>query len=95
MSWHRIFLAVVATLPLSLLPSLGLAQSSAPRVYSDAGNIFIEKNGAKTKLTSSEMDVDPVLAPERRLRRLHAAGPRPHRPWLRYQPGLHHRAAAR
>ncbi|MGB6321966.1 MAG: hypothetical protein WBF64_10595 [Xanthobacteraceae bacterium] len=63
MSWHRIFLAVVATLPLSLLPSLGLAQSSAPRVYSDAGNIFIEKNGAKTKLTSSEMDVDPVLAP--------------------------------
>ena len=63
MRWHRIVLAVVATLPLSLLPSLGLAQSSAPRVYSDAGNIFIEKNGAKTKLTASEMDVDPVLAP--------------------------------
>ena len=63
MRWHRIVLAVVATLPLSLPPGLGLAQNTAPRVYSDAGNIFIEHNGAKTKLTASEMDVDPVLAP--------------------------------
>ena len=39
------------------------AQQARPRVYSDAGNIFMERNGAKTKLTSSEMDVDPVLAP--------------------------------
>ena len=38
--------------------------SAAPRVYSDAGNIYIERNGAKTKLTASEMDVDPVLAPD-------------------------------
>jgi hypothetical protein len=63
MKWHRIVLAVIATLPLILLPSLGLAQSAAPRVYSDAGNIFLERNGAKIKLTASEMDVDPVLAP--------------------------------
>jgi hypothetical protein len=63
MKWHRIVLAVVATLPLSLLPSLGLGQSAAPRVYSDAGNIFLERNSAKIKLTASEMDVDPVLAP--------------------------------
>jgi hypothetical protein len=38
-------------------------QSQAARVYSDAGNIFIERNGTKTRLTASEMDVDPVLAP--------------------------------
>lgn len=63
MKWHRIFWTVVATLPLSLPPSLGLARSAAPQVYSDAGNIYIERDGAKTKLTTSEMDVDPVLAP--------------------------------
>ncbi len=67
MKWHRIVLAVVATLPFSLLPSFGLAQGAPPRVYSDAGNIYIERGGAnnaiRTKLTSSEMDVDPVLAP--------------------------------
>jgi hypothetical protein len=32
-------------------------------VYSDAGNIFIERDGTKAKLTTSEMDVDPVLSP--------------------------------
>lgn len=46
-----------------LVPSAAAAQRAAPHVYSDAGNIFIERNGGKTQLTSSEMDVDPVLAP--------------------------------
>jgi len=41
----------------------GTTQDAGPQVYSDAGNIVIEHNGAKTKLTSSEMDVDPVLSP--------------------------------
>jgi len=63
MKRHRIFLAVAATLPLSLLPGAGRTQSASPQVYSDAGNIYFEHDGARTKLTSSEMDVDPVLAP--------------------------------
>ncbi len=67
MKLRRIVWAVVATLPLSLSPNLGSARSAAARVYSDAGNIYVErdgaKNGVKTKLTRSEMDADPVLAP--------------------------------
>jgi hypothetical protein len=59
MRWHRIVLTALVI----LLPGAAAAQSVAPRVYSDAGNIFIERNGAKTQLTRSEMDVDPVLAP--------------------------------
>jgi hypothetical protein len=39
------------------------AQAQATRVYSDAGNIVIERNGSSTKLTTSEMDLDPVLSP--------------------------------
>jgi hypothetical protein len=58
-----VFLAVVATLPLSLLPSAARAQGGSPQVYSDAGNIYFEHDGSKRKLTQSEMDVDPVLAP--------------------------------
>lgn len=54
-----------------LLPSLAAAAQSPPppaapappRVYSDAGNIFIERAGVKTQLTKSEADVRPVLAP--------------------------------
>lgn len=48
---------------LFLPPCAAAAQNTGPRVYSDAGNIIIERGGAKTKLTTSEMDVDPVLAP--------------------------------
>jgi hypothetical protein len=59
MKWQRIVLMAFAI----LLPCAGRAQNASPRVYSDTGNIFIERNGAKTKLTTSEMDVDPVLAP--------------------------------
>ena len=59
MKWHRIMCVVL----LALLPCAARAQKPARHVYSDAGNIFIERGGAKTKLTSSEMDVDPVLAP--------------------------------
>ena len=33
------------------------------RVYSHAGSIFIERGGGTTKLTASEMDIDPVLSP--------------------------------
>ena len=39
-------------------------RGGGPRVYSDAGNIVIERNGVKTQLTNSEQDVDPVLAPD-------------------------------
>ncbi len=39
------------------------AQSQTARVYTDAGNVFIERGGTKTKLTASEMDLDPVLSP--------------------------------
>ena len=63
MKWHRILLTVVAILLPFMQPGAGRAQQAAPRVYSDAGNIYIERNGTKTKLTASEMDVDPVLAP--------------------------------
>src|SRR6202795_2307097 len=59
MKWHRI----LCTALVILLPCAGQAQTAAPRVYSDAGNIFFERNGAKIKLTASEQDVDPVLTP--------------------------------
>lgn len=42
------------------------AQSPAPHVSSDAGNIVIDRDGAKTKLTSSGMDIDPLLSPNGR-----------------------------
>jgi hypothetical protein len=55
------FVLVAAAL---LLPCAGWAQSAAvPTVSSDAGNIFLNRGGAKIRLTASEMDVDPVLAP--------------------------------
>ncbi len=63
MKWHRILLTVMAILLPFMQPGAGRAQQAAPRVYSDAGNIYIERNGTKTKLTASEMDADPVLAP--------------------------------
>jgi WD40-like Beta Propeller Repeat len=40
------------------------AATAAPRVYTDAGNIFIERNGVKTQLTKSEQDVRPALSPD-------------------------------
>ncbi len=58
MTWHRILCAA-----LLLLPCAVRAQQASPRVYSDAGNIFIERGGTKIKLTASEMDVDPVIEP--------------------------------
>jgi hypothetical protein len=57
MIWHRALLAAFCI----AIPCAAAAQ--APQVYSDAGNIFIDNNGAKTRLTNSEQDVDPVLAP--------------------------------
>jgi len=39
------------------------AHGQAARVYSDAGNIVLERGGKTIKLTGSEMDLDPVLAP--------------------------------
>jgi hypothetical protein len=46
-----------------LLSGAVAAQAQATRVYSDAGDIVIERNGSSTKLTTSEMDLDPVLSP--------------------------------
>ncbi|HUI14801.1 MAG TPA: hypothetical protein VL048_15190 [Xanthobacteraceae bacterium] len=65
MKRRRIFWTVVAALLLTLAPNPGSARSAPPHVYSDAGNVYLEQGGAKTKLTASEMDVDPVLAPNR------------------------------
>ena len=59
MKWRRLLCAVLFL----LLPGAGRAQDAGPHAYSDAGNIFIEHGGKKTKLTASEMDIDPVLAP--------------------------------
>jgi hypothetical protein len=60
--YRPLVMAVAAALSCALSRA-GAAQDAGPQVYSDAGNIVIERNGAKTKLTSSEMDVDPVLSP--------------------------------
>jgi hypothetical protein len=48
---------------LGLLTGTVAAHCQSVRVYSDAGSIFIERAGRTTKLTASEMDVDPVLSP--------------------------------
>ena len=48
---------------LGLLTGTVAAHCQPARVYSDAGNIFIERASGTTKLTASEMDVDPVLSP--------------------------------
>ena len=56
-------------LALHILASFGLltgtiaAHGQPVRVYSDGGSIFIERGGGTTKLTGSEMDIDPVLSP--------------------------------
>jgi hypothetical protein len=62
MRWTRIIAAVILVVALAWIRSAPAASTSA-RVFSDTGNIFIEQNGKATKLTSSEMDVDPALAP--------------------------------
>ena len=59
MTWLRLVIIAAAILP----ACASRAQTTAPRVYSDAGNIFIERNGVKTRLTASETDIDPALAP--------------------------------
>jgi hypothetical protein len=46
-----------------LLSGTVAAQAQATRVYGDAGSLIIERNGSSTKLTTSEMDLDPVLSP--------------------------------
>jgi WD40-like Beta Propeller Repeat len=46
-----------------LLSGTIAAHGQAAFVFSDAGNILIDRDGTKTKLTTSEMDVDPVLSP--------------------------------
>jgi hypothetical protein len=48
---------------LALLIGTVAAHCQTARVYSDAGNIFIERGGSRTKLTASEMDFDPLLSP--------------------------------
>jgi WD40-like Beta Propeller Repeat len=63
MTFYRPLVTAIALLLSCASPRAGAAQDADPQVYSDAGNIVIERNGAKTKLTSSEMDVDPVLSP--------------------------------
>jgi len=63
MKWHHTFLAAAMIALPGLLPGALRAQTALPQVYSDAGNIFIARGGAKTRITASEMDVDPVLSP--------------------------------
>jgi hypothetical protein len=40
------------------------AAPAPPRVYSDAGDIYIVRDGIKTQLTKSEQDVEPALSPD-------------------------------
>jgi hypothetical protein len=62
--WLRAILTVSAILVTGIAAALQVAAAPAgTRVYSDAGNIFIERDGAKTQLTKSEQDVGPVLSP--------------------------------
>lgn len=56
--WLRILLKALAI----VLPCAATA-ATPPRVFSDTGNIFVERDGAKTELTRTEQDVDPVLSP--------------------------------
>jgi WD40-like Beta Propeller Repeat len=63
MKRYRVLVMAIAVVLPCALPRAGTAQDAGLQVYSDAGNIVIERNGAKTKLTASEMDVDPVLSP--------------------------------
>jgi hypothetical protein len=60
--YRLLVMAIAVALP-CVLPRAGATQDTSPQVYSDAGNIVIERNRAKTRLTASEMDVDPVLSP--------------------------------
>jgi len=48
---------------LGLLTGTVAAHCQPVRVYSDAGSIFVERASGITKLTASEMDLDPVLSP--------------------------------
>jgi WD40-like Beta Propeller Repeat len=57
MKRHRILALVI------FLGGTVMAHGQTGFVYSDAGNIFIDRDGTKTKLTTSEMDIDPVLSP--------------------------------
>ena len=58
---HILALHILA--PFGLLTGTIAAHGQPVRVYSDAGSIFIERGGGTTKLTASEMDIDPVLSP--------------------------------
>jgi hypothetical protein len=60
--YRLLVMAIAVALP-CVLPRAGATQDTSPQVYSDAGNIVIERNRAKTRLTASEMDVDPALSP--------------------------------
>jgi hypothetical protein len=54
---------ILLTALVMLLPCAAAAAAPGRHVYSDAGNIFIDNNGTKTQLTTSEQDVAPVLSP--------------------------------
>jgi len=60
---HHLMLAGLAL----VLPAIALAQSQAPRVYSDGDGIVLERDGSKTQLTKSRLDTDPVLSPDGRM----------------------------
>jgi hypothetical protein len=45
-------------------PRPSAAAPADARVFSDAGNIYIDRDGVRTRLTRSEMDVDPTLSPD-------------------------------
>jgi len=56
--------AVVVAFAGLAFAGLGARAASPATVSSDAGNIFIERDGVRKKLTASEMDVDPTLSPD-------------------------------
>ncbi len=47
-----------------LLPCAAGAATESARVYSEAGNIFLERNGVKTQLTKTAQDIEPAISPD-------------------------------
>ncbi len=60
MKWDRILLVAIGM----LLPCAVGAKMESTRVYSDSGNIVLNRDGTKTQLTKTGRDVEPVLSPD-------------------------------
>ena len=55
----------LAIMLVALLPEATAVASPQMRVFAESGNIVLERGAARTRLTSSGRDSDPVLSPTR------------------------------